>query len=72
MSDDLDRLRELAGVQKEKSSDGAIVLLPDMPVEAMRRLLDRLKEIAEEPDTDWTTIHIDGVPYKATGVVRDL
>ena len=72
MSDDLDRLRELAGIAKQKSADGVVVLLPAMPIEQMRRLLDRLKEIAEEPDADWTTIHIDGVPYKATGVVRDL
>lgn len=70
MTDNFDRLRALAGIKREEEE--VIVLLPRLPVEQTRKLLDKLKEIAEEEDHNWTEIDIDGVKYQATGVQRDL
>jgi hypothetical protein len=72
MSDELDRLRQLAGIRQKADPEEVIVLLPDLPVQQTRALLDRLKEIAGEPDANWTEIEIEGVMYRATGVRRDL
>ncbi len=72
MPDDLDRLRVLAGIAKSEEPERVLVMLPELPAAEMRRLLDRLKEIADEPREDWTVINIDGVRYRATGVTRDL
>jgi hypothetical protein len=71
VGDDLDRLRALAGIKRDADPEEVIVLLPELPIEQMRDLLERLKEIAGEPDANWTEIEIGGVKYRATGVRRD-
>lgn len=72
MTYDLDRMKQLAGIKREIAPAKLVVLLPENPTEQIRDLLDRLKAIAEESGTDWTVIDIDGQPYRATGVKRDL
>jgi len=72
MTDDIDRLKELAGIKREIAPTQLMVLLPENPTQQVRDLLDRLKDIAGESGTDWTVMDVNGDPYRATGVQRDL
>lgn len=66
---DLDQLKQLAGIPV--IPEQLPVLLPAQNSQQMRELLDKLKAIADD-ETQWHVIEIDGVPYMATGVERDL
>jgi hypothetical protein len=64
------RLQELAGIA---DLNKVWVLLPRSEAEAMRELLDQLKEIGgEDLDKKWTEIEVNSQSYWATGVQRDL
>lgn len=70
---DLVRLRRLAGITPDAPEKLAI-LLPqpsNSNAGAMGELLDKLREIWDEPDLKFHELTIDGVRYLATAVHRD-
>lgn len=71
MSDDLDRLRKLAGITLGRSEKLAILLPEPSRSHDMEGLLDTLRQIWDEPSLQFTKVMVDGVPYVATAVHRD-
>ncbi len=72
MSNAIKDLQKLAGIDGEKSTHKAIVLLPENTgVEEMKNLLNKLKEIDGSVDENWTEVCISGVKFKATGIRLD-
>jgi hypothetical protein len=69
MDKELQRLLQLAGIKSGESKYA--VLLPALPGQEMRALLDKLKSIADD-ESVWNEVDIEGEKYIATGVSRDL
>lgn len=64
------RLKALAGITDRES--GAFVILPEgTDAEEMRAIVNKLKAILDDR-TNWHQLDINGEPYIATGVKRDL